>query len=364
MPSKKKITLSFDLSLVIIPILLSIASLATLYSITAISGRSDLVLGQIVNFVIGVAAYIIFALLDYRSLKGYATYLFLFGIILLLLVDIIGETVFGSRRWISLGFTQFQPSEMMKFILLIFSAAYFSRLAKTSPKRLFIFIFLSLIPIALVLIEPDLGTSLVLICILVAAIFTSKVPPRIFILLGAIVIALSPLIWMNLKPYQKGRITSFMYPERDKLGSGYNVNQSKIAVGSGGLYGKGFSGTTQSQLQFLPVSHIDFIFSTWAEATGFIGSSFMIILYGFLIYRVFAIANMARDDFGYIYLVCFAVMIFFQSLVNVGMNIGIMPVTGIPLPLVSYGGTSVLIFSSMLGVAQSIFMRRKALRFD
>ena len=155
-----------------------------------------------------------------------------------------------------------------------------------------------------------------------------------------------------------------MDPGLDPLGSGYNVNQSRIAVGSGGLFGKGFSGATQSQLQFLPVAHIDFVFAGWAEATGFVGSLILVILYAGLIWRIFLIGQMSKDTVGYIFCVGAGSILAFQSFVNIGMNIGLMPVTGIPLPFVSSGGTSFLTTSAMLGIIQSIYLRRKALKFD
>lgn len=359
-----KLTNTLDWSLVILPVLLSVASIATLYSITSVSGNLSLVYNQLIYIGLGAALYVFFALFDYKLLKQYSTYFFFFGILLLVLTDVLGQTVFGSRRWIDLGFTQFQPSELMKFLFLIFSGAYFSKFETTTLKRLVFFIVLSVIPIILILVEPDLGTTLVMTAIMISVIIVSKSSKKILLLFFALMIAMIPVAWTQLKPYQKDRLTTFIDPEKDKLKTGYNVSQSKIAVGSGGLFGKGFSGATQSQLQFLPVAHIDFIFSGWAEATGFIGSICLVLVYCILIYRIFSVGYVARDRFGLVYCIGLGGMIFFQVLVNIGMNIGIMPVTGIPLPLVSAGGTSFLVVSSTLGLVQSIYMRRKSLRFD
>ena len=179
-----------------------------------------------------------------------------------------------------------------------------------------------------------------------------------------ILILFAPLGWKFLKPYQKTRITSFVNPASDPLGSGYNVNQSRIAVGSGGLYGKGFGEATQSQLQFLPIAQIDFIFAGWAEATGFVGSIVLIAVYGVLIWRIFAISNLALDESGRVICVGVGTVFLFQSFVNIGMNIGLMPVTGIPLPLVSYGGTSFITSAALLGLVQSAYIRRKSLKFE
>lgn len=364
MNKKLKLSSTLDWSLVILPILLAVASLATLYSITSVSGNMSLVYNQLIFIAIGAAAYVFFALFDYKVVGQYSTYFFFFGILLLILTDVLGQTVFGSRRWIDLGFTQFQPSELMKFLYLIFSAAYFSKYQETSLKRFIFFLILSAIPSLLILAQPDLGTSLVIGAIMTSAILTSKVNKKVIVVLFVVAIAMLPVAWTQLKPYQKDRLTTFMNPEKDRLHSGYNVSQSKIAVGSGGLFGKGFSGATQSQLQFLPVAHVDFIFSGWAEATGFVGSIGLILVYCVLIFRLFAVGYLAKDYYGFIYCIGLGGMVFFQVLVNIGMNIGIMPVTGIPLPLVSAGGTSVVVVSAMLGYVQSIYMRRKSLRFD
>lgn len=364
MTKKLKLSTTLDWSLVILPILLSVASVATLYSITSLSGNHSLVYNQLVYIGLGALLYTVFVLFDYKVTKQYATYFFFAGILLLVLTDLLGQTVFGSRRWIDLGFTQFQPSELMKLLFLIFSAAYFSKFEKTTVRRLVFFLFLSIIPIFLILAEPDLGTSLVMSAIIISVILVSRVPKKVLAVLFVAMVMMLPVVWTQLKPYQKDRLTTFIHPENDRLHSGYNVSQSKIAVGSGGLFGKGFSGATQSQLQFLPVAHIDFIFSGWAEATGFVGSIGLVLVYCLLVYRIFSIGYLAKDRFGLVYCIGLGGMIFFQVFVNIGMNIGIMPVTGIPLPLVSAGGTSFLVVSASLGFVQSIYMRRKSLRFD
>jgi len=359
-----KISFDFDWSLVIIPFLLSVAGIATLYSITSVSGKTDLPIRQIIYFVVGAVIYLIFAFLDYRILKPYSWYLYFLGIIFLVLVEVFGQKIFGSRRWIDLGFFQFQPSELMKISILIFISSYFMESGEISARKILSFLFFLAIPIFIILREPDLGTALAILFSAFVVFIALRVPKKFFIG-GAILVAIaSPIIWTKLKPYQKERIVSFINPSSNPLTSGYNVNQAKIAVGSGGLLGKGLSGSTQSQLQFLPIAHIDFIFSGWAEATGFVGSSMLVIAFAILIWRIFAVANLSRENFGFIFCVGSAGLIFFQALVNIGMNVGIMPVTGIPLPFVSYGGTSFLVNSAILGIVQSIYLRRKALRFD
>lgn len=362
----KKILNKIDLDwfLVLIPVLLLLCSLSTLYSISSFGVKSDILRDQIIFIFAGGVLYFLAATFDYRRLSQMSKYLFVIGVIFLILVEIFGQNVFGSKRWIDIGFFRFQPSEMMKFFLVVFGASYFNKINRSNVKGLIIYFLISIVPIALVLQQPDLGTSLVMALIMFCAIFSSGAEKKVLISVFVIMLLLMPVGWISLKDYQKQRLVSFINPEADPLDSGYNVRQSKVTVGSGGFYGKGFSEATQSQLQFLPVSHIDFIFAGWAEATGFIGSSFMVILFSLLIYRIFSIASFAKDRFGYIMCNCIGAIFAFQSFVNIGMNVGLMPVTGIPLPFVSYGGTSLLISCLLLGVCQSVYLRRKSLRFD
>lgn len=359
-----KISTNIDWTLIAIPLLLATSSVATLFSITSISGNSSLAIDQIVYFIIGASLYWVFAALNYRELKNYYIYLYLIGIISLVAVIFFGQSVYGSTRWINFGFTRFQPSELMKMLLIIFGASYFSRGKENTFYRVFIFLLLSAIPLVMVARQPDLGTTLTMLVIVVAIALASKLPRKILIGGVVTIIILLPIAWISLKPYQKERVVSFANPAADPLGSGYNVSQSKIAVGSGGLTGKGFGETTQSQLQFLPVAHIDFIFSGWAEATGFVGSFLMVVAFSIMIYRIFIIATVSQDEFGTIFCIGAGAMIFFQSFVNIGMNIGLMPVTGIPLPLVSYGGTSIITTAIVLGIVQSINIRHKTLKFE
>jgi len=212
--------------------------------------------------------------------------------------------------------------------------------------------------------EPDLGTALTITVLTIAILIGARVPKIVFVVAAAIALVSIPIAWTSLKDYQKARVYSFISPSSDPLKSGYNVNQSKIAVGSGGLWGRGFGGATQSQLQFLPISHIDFIFASWAEATGFIGSAALILVYAILIWRIFYVASVSRDVMGSIFCTAIGAVFLFQSFVNVGMNIGLAPVTGIPLPYFSYGGTSIVISSALLGIVQSVYLRRKSLKFD
>lgn len=359
-----KIKTDLDWSLIVIPLILSLCGVSTLYSISSFGLKTSLVADQLIFLAAATVIYFLFAFFDYRRLKGLRWYLFIAGIIFLIMVELFGQTIFGSKRWIDIGFFRFQPSEMMKIILIIFGCSFFSESNRASAKRLIRFLLLALVPVVLVIAQPDLGTSLVLCVIIAGVVFSSGISKKIATVSIAVILCLLPVGWFSLKPYQKERLVSFMNPERDPLGSGYNVTQSKITVGSGGFWGKGFGGATQSQLQFLPVSHIDFIFAGWAESTGFIGSSFMVLMFAVVIWRIFTVAGVSRDKFGFMLCVSMGCVFVFQTFVNIGMNIGIMPVTGIPLPLVSYGGTSLWISSAMLGLCQSVYLRRKSLRFE
>ena len=361
---KFKFKISFDWTLVLVPILLACGSLATLYSITSINGKTSLVIDQAIYFAISIVVYFFLCAIDYKVLKSLAWYGYFIGLFFLIVVEFFGQSIFGSARWINLGFFQFQPSELMKLLYIIFAASYFSDWDKFDWKKFVTFVILTLIPALLILREPDLGTTLVLLAAFLFCLLAVKIPTKIYIVFLGCALILSPIAWTRLKPYQKSRITTFLNPEADPKGTGYNVTQSKITVGSGGLYGKGFSGATQSQLQFLPVAHVDFIFSGWAEATGFLGSTALVVVFTFLIFRIFTIAGLARDKFGYLFTMMVGGILLFQILVNIGMNIGLMPVTGIPLPLFSHGGTAVIIMTCMIALVQSIYLRRKSLSFE
>ena len=359
-----KSNFNFDWVLIILPLILAVSGLSTLYSITSVSGNTHLIGSQAFFLLLGVIVYIFFSVLDYRVLREYGKYLYAIGIVLLIAVELFGQQIFGSTRWINIGFMQLQPSEIMKLFLLILTAGIFSVKKKLTIVQSLMILGFIIVPVGLILNEPDLGTALTIIASMAGLVALSPIPRKMLVAILIIVIAISPFAWMNLKPYQKQRLATFVSPYSDPLGSGYNVNQAKIAVGSGGLFGKGFSGATQSQLQFLPVAHVDFIYSGWAEATGFAGSLMMVAIFAVLIWRIFSIAYLSRDEFGYYLAIGAGFLFLFQSFVNIGMNIGLMPVTGIPLPFVSYGGTSIIITSAVLGLIQSINLRRKSIKFD
>lgn len=359
---KFKPLLGIDWSLYILPLILASLGVAVIFSITYGTNNS-LALDQAIYFVVGAIIAVALTLLDYRALKGLYLILYLIGIGLLILVLFIGTETFGSTRWINLYIFQLQPSEIFKLISLIVLAKFFADWQEINLKRIIFAIILILIPILLILRQPDLGTASVIFIGFIAVLFMSPIKKIYLIIALVIALALSPLGWHFLKTYQKQRIESFLNPAADPHGIGYNVSQAKIAVGSGGLWGMGLGNGSQSQLNFLPVAHTDFIFAGTAEATGFAGSTFLIILLILFIFRVINVAKVAKDNFGMYLAGGLGAIFLFQILVNIGMNLGIMPVTGIPLPFVSSGGSSMLTNMAAVGILQSIYLRHKKITF-
>ena len=271
-----------------------------------------------------------------------------------------GSTVRGTTGWIGLGQFNIQPVEIAKVVIIIFLASFLSK--KKSQLSIIVrtiaSIVLVAIPVFLILKQPDLGSAAIIMGIWIGMLFVSGINKKVFFGLFLAGLVISSASWFVLQDYQKERLMNFVSPERDPRGSGYNVIQSIVAVGSGGAWGKGLGHGSQSQLNFLPEKHTDFIFAVFAEEFGFLGSFVIISLFGILIYRIKETARLARDNFGYLLAVGISMMLFFQILVNIGMNIGVAPVAGVPLPLLSYGGSSMISILAALGIIQSIYIRR------
>ena len=302
---------------------------------------------------------------DYKMLQGYGNKLYIFNIVLLLAVMIFGHSALGAQRWIMLGPISIQPSEFSKLIMIISLATVLNdKVGKINDLHDLLPIALYVgVPFLLVLKQPDLGTSLVFMAIFFGMIFACGVNLK---LLGGIFgagIAMLPVLWHFLKDYQKMRIMVFMDPNVDPLGSGYHIIQSKIAIGSGMLFGKGLFEGTQSQLNFLPEKHTDFIFAVVGEELGFVGATFLLLLYLVVLWRGIQIAREASDTFGRLLAVGITSMLAFHVLVNVGMTMGIMPVTGIPLPLMSYGVSSLTTNIMSIAILMNIQLRKKQLSF-
>lgn len=365
---------TFDIVLPVIPLLILSASIAVIYGLVFNTTDSGLALRQGIFALIGTIAMIAVSFIDYRVFRGTNWIFYLAGILLLLYVDFFGKAAGGAMRWINLGFFQLQPSELSKVFLIFSFAAFFSkRIGKLKWFDLFVSVLILMPHLLLVMKEPDLGTSLVLCFIYLVLLIMSK-PTKAqvaFIYISTfIVVGIFLLASFNIKPfnyiihdYQRNRILTFINPDLDPYGKGYNVRQAQITIGSGGVLGKGLGRGSQSQLRFLPKPQTDFIFSGIAESFGFIGSSVFIGLLALLILKIINIGNIARDNFGM--LICFGVaaMFSFQVIINVGMNLGLAPVTGIPLPFSSYGGSSLAAYLFLIGLVQSIFIRHKKISF-
>jgi rod shape determining protein RodA len=323
-------------------------------------GGSALAWRQISWVGIGLVALLVVTSLDYRSLVRVAPVLYVGGLALLLAVLVLGRSVSGARRWIHLGPLTFQPSELFKlvFILTLAWVLTFRRDEILSRGVLLGTLVLAGVPFLLVVRQPDLGTALVLLPVLIAVLVGMGLRLRVLGALAVAGVAALPLFWLALKQYQRDRLLVYLDPFRDPLGTAYNVIQAKIAIGSGQLWGKGVAGATQSRLAFLPERHTDFIFAVFAEMWGFIGCLVLIAAYGLLVLRGFEIAAGTRDPRGRVLALGVTAALAAQTLINLGMVTGLLPVVGIPLPLMSYGGSSMVASLMGLGLLLSIRMRQ------
>ncbi len=319
---------------------------------------------QILWMIIGLVFFFIMSNLDYRRLWDLTYILYGVAIFLLLLVIILGVIRLGAQRWLRIAWFNFQPSEFSKLIIVIFLAKYFSSKSldnvSLSTYKFGIFrglvlpFILVAVPMGLIIEQPDLGSGVLILLIFIAVLFVTGVKFRYIFLFLLLLILPLPLFWHLLRDYQKERLLVFLNPNIDPLGAGYTIIQSKIAIGSGGIFGKGWLSGTQSQLHFLPESHTDFIFATFAEEWGFLGSAVVIILYYFLIREGIKIAQRTSDYFGKLLAFGISLMLAIQVFVNIAMNMGLAPVVGLPLPLMSYGGSSVLVTFISLGILANI----------
>jgi len=285
------------------------------------------------------------------------SYLFYIGVFILLLgVKYFGLTSSGSKRWLDLYFMNLQPSELMKIGLILFLAKYYHRISiegVNSFRYLLLPITVLVAPVILVATQPDLGTSILIAAGGVIVAWLAGVRAKFFTISGIAMLALLPIAISFLKPYQKSRILTFLNPDRDPLGAGYQIIQSKIAVGSGGIFGKGFLKGTQSYLEFLPEKHTDFIFTLYSEEFGFVGSAFLLLIYAVIIYRIVAIGAAARSFFAKLFCYSFGAAIFVYIAINMSMVLGLLPIVGSPLPIMSYGGSSMLATMIGFGVVMS-----------
>jgi rod shape determining protein RodA len=351
-----------DLPLLGIAMLIFLVGLLSLYS-SSYSTNPTLLMRQLIWGAIGIIALFMVVNIKFNKIIGFIYLLYSLTILVLIAVLILGEAKLGAQRWLNLGPLNFQPSEFAKIVVILTLARYLGEKASyyylTSEewKRLFVSISLVLVPLLLILKEPDLGTAISLLPILFVMLYIARINVKyLFLTLGIGVIS-SPIFWHFLKDYQKERLLVFINPNIDPLGVGYTMIQSKIAIGSGRLLGKGWLSGTQNQLNFLPERHTDFIFSVIGEEWGFLGSVIVVFLYFFLIRRCLNIASQMEDLFSR--LVCYGIVIMlsFQIIVNIAMTIGLMPVVGLPLPLMSYGGSSIVVTFIALGILMNLRTR-------
>ncbi|WP_449244202.1 rod shape-determining protein RodA [Desulfobacca acetoxidans] len=363
----RRLLKNIDWILLILTLLIVSLGIVNLFSagLNQDTGRdTPLYLKQLYWLAIGLGLMVFMTTFDYRYLEKLAYPVYWLAIILLITVILMGKVVSGSKRWLVVGPMVFQPSELAKVAIILALAVYFYRQERFDPlswRELIISCLLVLPPFALVAKQPDLGSALLITAVASTIILFVGVRWHILVTLIISFVALSPVFWFFLKDYQKQRILTFLNPEQDPLGSGYHIIQSKIAVGSGLLWGKGFLHGTQSQLNFLPEQHTDFVFSVFAEEWGFLGSAGLIVLYALLILWSLQIARSCRERFGNLLAVGISAMIFWQIFINISMVTGMLPVVGIPLPLFSYGGSSLI--SNFIGIGLLLNIRMRQFLF-
>lgn len=371
---KERVIEGFDWRFLFVIFLIILVGIVSVYSVTytqtAASKSAPVYVKQILWALLGFTFFLLIQFIDYRELGRFAYLFYLVLIILLILVLIMGRSVKGSKRWLSLGLFSFQPSEVARIIMVIVVARYLSgkgRWVDYNFKELLIPAFLIIMPAILILKQPDLGTAMGLIFSVSAMIIISGFRPKRFGLTILLLLMALPFLWAltwnSLKEYQRERIITYIDPNLDPLGMGYQILQSKIAIGSGGLFGKGLFGGRQSQLNFLPSGHTDFIFSVFAEEWGFVGVILLFALYLMIIMIGIDIAYKAVDSLGMMIASGIVSMFAFYTIINIGMTLGIFPVVGVPLPLMSYGGTSMITTMVSLGLLLNIKMRGSVL-FD
>ncbi len=356
--------IDWTLVLVLIPILG-----AGLVTMSSFVGETSFFWRQLIFIIIGFVLFFILSNSDIRFLKKsrllFGLFVFFLGILIVLFV--VGHTSNGAKSWFNFGFFSFQPVDMVKIIVVLMLAKYFSRrhveIAQT--KHLLISGLYAFIPFILVFLQPDFGSAIIILVIWFGMSLISGLGRKQLLILSSIGLVAFFSLWLFVfKPYQKARIINFVNPTSDIRGSGYNAYQSTIAVGSGQLFGKGVGFGTQSRLEFLPEYQTDFIFAAYSEEWGFVGSTIIILLYGILIWRILKISLVGASNFEMLYGVGLAILFFSHGMINIGMNIGVLPVTGIPLPFMSYGGSHIVTELASLGLLMSTLKYSRATHRD
>ena len=354
---------SFDFSMAVALFAIGLLGTLTLYSAAQGSSAAGLLphQKQLIWWGLGFVGMLIIVLIDYRHLEHYAYVIYACSLLLLVYVLLMGRSISGAKRWIELGPIQFQPSELIKITMTLALAKYFHHRTQQNRYTLFeltVPFLIFLLPFVLVLLEPDLGTAIVLLLLFFSIVLFLGLTQGSIITLIIAGLASLPLGWLNLKDYQKERVLTFFNPSDDPLGRGYHIIQSKIAIGSGGFWGKGFLHGTQTRLHFLPEQHTDFIFSAFAEQWGFFGSFLLLAAYLLVIFWAFNICSRAKNTFGMVVALGITFLLLWHVTINIGMCLGLLPVVGIPLPLFSYGGSFLLVMVLGLGLLLNIYIRR------
>jgi len=346
---------SIDYVLVLSILILGIVSMFAMYSTDGGEFKYH-TKSHIIRFSIFFVMFFLLSFIQIRFWHGVSYLIYLSFLILLIGVKYFGLTSSGSQRWLNFYFMNVQPSELMKIGLILFLAKYYHRVSIENINKikfLFLPIIVLIAPVLLVIMQPDLGTALLIAAGGLIVAWLAGVRAKFFFYSIILFILLLPVAISFLKPYQKSRLLTFLNPEKDPLGAGYQIIQSKIAIGSGGLFGKGFLNGSQSYLDYLPEKHTDFIFTLFSEEFGFFGSIFILLLYSLIIYRIIKAGNITRSNFGKLYCYSFGSAFFVYVVVNMCMVLGLLPIVGSPLPIMSYGGSSMMAIMFGLGIVMS-----------
>jgi rod shape determining protein RodA len=347
---------NFDWLILILVLAIGLIGLLAVKSIAP-----TLFLSQLIWFILGLGLFFLFSQINYQVYQRAGWYFYFGSLIFLLVTFIFGQVTRGAVRWIQIGSFNLQPSEIVKPFLILFFASFFGDEQEKSLKRLLQSFGFLILPVLLIFLQPDLGSSLVVFFIWLGMVLARGIKIKWLFFGGGFLAIFLPLAFRFLKDYQKQRIYTFLNPQGDPLGSGFNVIQSMIAVGSGKIFGRGLGRGTQSHLRFLPEKHTDFIFASLAEEIGFLGVLVLLGLFFFLLWRILILAKNASDQFAHFICIGVFSLLFIQIFINIGMNLGILPITGITLPLISYGGSSLVSTMVALGIISSLnrFKERK-----
>lgn len=353
----RRIATAFDYPLFGLTLILALIGAIGIYSVSAGHG---LFTNQLIRLVLGIAVCLVIIIPDYRVLSEYAFVFYVASVAVLIAVLLLGSEINGSRSWITIPGFSFQPSELVKIVLVLAAARYLSEIDEPflSTRNILFLGVLTLVPMGLVVLQGDLGTALVYGPIALGMMIVAGLRIKVLLCLLFALLLVAPIGWMVLKDYQRERLLVTVDPSRDPQGVGYQARQSQIAIGSGGLLGKGIGKGSQSQLGFVPESHTDFIFSVFAEETGLVGSGSVLILFFLLLARLVAIAESARDRLGILIISGVVSLLAAHLVINIGMTLGVLPAIGIPLPLLSYGGSFLLTTFLAIGLALNISFRR------